>query len=140
MKNNEKNLETKKENKGAAKEIFEIKSLEDRINDLIKIGKEKKFITFEQLADALKGLDVDNDSLDEIYNTLMENDIQVVADEDETTDEDGVPKIIEEDPIILDDAELTKDININDPLRMYLRRKHNHGSSKRNDSHPLEGL
>ena len=40
MKNNEKNLETKKENKGAAKEIFEIKSLEDRINDLIKIGKE----------------------------------------------------------------------------------------------------
>ncbi len=121
MKNNEKNLETKKENKGAAKEIFEIKSLEDRINDLIKIGKEKKFITFEQLADALKGLDVDNDSLDEIYNTLMENDIQVVADEDETTDEDGVPKIIEEDPIILDDAELTKDININDPVRMYLK-------------------
>ena len=118
MKNNEKNLETKKENKGAAKEIFEIKSLEDRINDLIKIGKEKKF---EQLADALKGLDVDNDSLDEIYNTLMENDIQVVADEDETTDEDGVPKIIEEDPIILDDAELTKDININDPVRMYLK-------------------
>ena len=122
MKNNEKNTEAKKEaKKEVVKEISEIKSLEDRIKDLIKIGKEKKYITFEQLADALKGLDVDNDSLDEIYNTLMENDIQVVADEDETTDADGVPKIIEEEPIILDDAELTKDININDPVRMYLK-------------------
>ena len=51
----------------------------------------------------------------------MENEIQVVADEDEATDEDGVPKVIEEEPIILDDAELTKDININDPVRMYLK-------------------
>ena len=118
MKNNEKNEAVKKQ---AIKEISEIKSLEDRIQDLINIGKEKKYITFEQLADALKGLDVDNDSLDEIYNTLMENDIQVVADEEEGTDADGVPKLIEEEPLILDDAELTKDININDPVRMYLK-------------------
>lgn len=122
MKNNEKNIELKKDaKKDVIKEIGEIKTLEDRIKDLIHIGKEKKYITFEQLADTLKGLDVDNDSLDEIYNTLMENDIQVVAEEDEGTDEDGVPKIIEEEPIILDDAELTKDININDPVRMYLK-------------------
>lgn len=130
MKNNEKNVKLEKEtkimkeeNKEAkkAEQIFEIKSLEDRIAELIALGKEKKYITFEQLADALKGLDVDNDSLDEIYNTLMENDIQVVAEDDEGTDADGVPKIIEEEPIILDDAELTKDININDPVRMYLK-------------------
>ena len=103
------------------KEITEIKSLEDRIKDLIALGKKQKYVTFEQLADALKGLDVDNDSLDEIYNTLMENDIQVVSDEREATGEDGVPTLIEEEPIILDDAELTKDININDPVRMYLK-------------------
>ena len=112
----------KKENENTGVQIIlEIKSLEERIKDLIEIGKKKKYITFEQLADALKGLEIDNDSLDEIYNTLMENEIQVVADEDEATDEDGVPKVIEEEPIILDDAELTKDININDPVRMYLK-------------------
>lgn len=115
MKNNE-----KKETE-TIKEIGEIKTLEDRIKDLINKGKEKKYITFEELADALKGLDVDNDSLDDIYNTLMENDIQVVAEEDEGTDADGVPKLIDEEPLILDDAELTKDININDPVRMYLK-------------------
>ncbi len=102
------------------KEIGEIKSLEDRIKELIDLGKKQNYITFEQLADALKGLDIDNDSLDEIYNTLMENEIQVVAEED-ATGEAGASPIALEEPIILDDTELTKDININDPVRMYLK-------------------
>ena len=105
-----------------AKKIVEIKSLEERSGELIELGKKQKFITFEQLVESLKGLDMDNDSLDEIYNTLMDNDIQVIAEEDEdVTDEDGVPKIGLEEPIILDDSEITKDININDPVRMYLK-------------------
>jgi len=103
------------------KKIVEIKSLEERISDLITLGKERKYITFEQLADALKGLEIDNDSLDEIYNTLMEQEIQVVASEEDGEGEDGIPKLIEEEQIILGDAELTKDININDPVRMYLK-------------------
>ena len=114
MKNNEEETKT-------AQKIVEIKSLDDRINDLIEMGKEKKYVTFEQIVESLKGLDVDNDSLDKIYNELMENDIQVIAEgEEEETDIDGVPKNLEE-PILLDDSEITKDININDPVRMYLK-------------------
>ena len=112
-------MENKEEK--TAQKIVEIKSLEDRIKDLIEIGKKQKYVTFEQLVESLKGLDMDNDSLDEIYNTLMENDIQIIAEgEENATDEDGVPKNLEE-PIILDDDEITKDININDPVRMYLK-------------------
>ena len=114
MKNNEEETKT-------VQKIVEIRSLEDRINDLIEMGKEKKYVTFEQIVESLKGLDVDNDSLDKIYNELMENDIQVIAEgEEEETDIDGVPKNLEE-PILLDDSEITKDININDPVRMYLK-------------------
>ena len=114
MKNNEKETKT-------AGKIVEIKSLEERIEELIEIGKKQKYITFEQLVESLKGLDMDNDSLDEIYNTLMENDIQVVAEgEEDTAEEGGIPKDLDE-PIILDDNEITKDININDPVRMYLK-------------------
>lgn len=114
MKNNEEETKT-------VQKIVEIKSLEDRINDLIEMGKEKKYVTFEQIVESLKGLDVDNDSLDKIYNELMENDIQVIAEgEEEETDIDGVPKNLEE-PVLLDDSEITKDININDPVRMYLK-------------------
>ncbi len=113
MKNNEENKTVQK--------IVEIKSLEDRIKDLIEIGKKEHYVTFEQIVESLKGLEMDNDSLDEIYNALIENDIQVIAEgEEEETDEDGVPKNLEE-PIILDDSEITKDININDPVRMYLK-------------------
>ena len=114
MKNNEEETKT-------AQKIVEIKSVDERLKDLIKIGKEKKYVTFEQIVESLKGLDVDNDSLDKIYNELMENDIQVIAEgEEEETDSDGVPKNLEE-PVLLDDSEITKDININDPVRMYLK-------------------
>ena len=114
MKNNEEETKT-------AQKIVEIKSVDERLKDLIKIGKEKKYVTFEQIVESLKGLDVDNDSLDKIHNELMENDIQVIAEgEEEETDSDGVPKNLEE-PVLLDDSEITKDININDPVRMYLK-------------------
>ena len=103
------------------KEIAEVKTLDERIKELIALGKTQKYITFETLAESLKGLEIDNDSLDEIYNTLMENEIQVIADDEEAGTEEGIPRVLEEEPILLDDAELTKDININDPVRMYLK-------------------
>ena len=50
--------------------IEEIKSFEERKEELIKKGKEKGFITYEELANGLKGLDIDSDSLDDLYNSL----------------------------------------------------------------------
>ncbi len=97
----------------------EIKTLEERIEDLLVIGKKQGIITFEQLAEALKGLEIDNDSLDNLYNILVENDIQVVSDADQ--DASGSSGTKEEEVKILSDDELTKDVNINDPVRMYLK-------------------
>ena len=51
--------------------MVEIKTMEERKNELLVKGKEQGYITFEQLADALKGLEIDNDSLDEVYNALL---------------------------------------------------------------------
>ncbi len=97
--------------------LVEVKSFEDRKADLIKKGKEKGAITFEELAAALKGLDVDNDSLDELYNALIENNIEVISEDDQASS-GGKSS---EEPIILNDTEITKDVNINDPVRMYLK-------------------
>ena len=99
----------------------EIKTLEERQNDLLVLGKKQGYITFEQLADSLKGLDIDPDSLDGLYNLLVENNIQVVADSEETTEGGNSPEAMNEEPILLNDEEITKDININDPVRMYLK-------------------
>ena len=59
--------------------MVEIKTLEERIENLLKIGKETGVITFEKLAEGLKGLDIDGDSLDKLYNILVENNIMVVS-------------------------------------------------------------
>ena len=100
----------------------QIKTLEERENSLILKGKEKGFITYEELAQELKGLDIDNDALDNLYNKLVENNIAVVAeaDVDTTTGEAKTrEKPVEEE--MLSDEDITKDVNINDPVRMYLK-------------------
>ena len=111
-------VERAPEKKKGTTKVQEIKTFDKRKEELILKGKEKGKITYEELAEALKGLDVDNDSLDELYNALVENHIEIVGEDDETSGEKMKAK---DEPIILDDAEITKDININDPVRMYLK-------------------
>ena len=94
--------------------INEIKTFDERKLELVKIGKEKGFITYEELANALKGLDLDADSLDDLYNLFNENNIAIVSAEDNEDDASG-------DKLLLDDSDLTKDLTINDPVRMYLK-------------------
>lgn len=96
--------------------VGEIKSLEDREKELIALGKKDGFITYETLAEHLKGLDLDADALDELYNALIDNNIEIVSDDDSNNG----GKVVSEE-LVLSDEELTKDVNINDPVRMYLK-------------------
>ena len=94
--------------------INEIKSFDDRKKELVKKGKEQGFITYEELANSLKGLDLDADSLDELYNLFNENNIAIVSEDDNDVTANA-------DKALLDDGALTKDLTINDPVRMYLK-------------------
>ena len=100
--------------------IEEIKTFEERKNELLEKGKEKGFVTYEELANKLKGLEIDSDSLDELYNALIENNIEIVNDESEVgnDDEDATGGDIED---ILKDNTIAKEISINDQVRMYLK-------------------
>ncbi len=97
--------------------VNKIKTLAEREEELIKIGKEKGYITYEKLAEALKGLEIDSDTLDELYTKLVSNGIEIIASEDENNSGEKKAKEVE----ILSDEDITKDININDPVRMYLK-------------------
>ena len=94
-----------------------IKTFDDRKNELVKKGKEKGYITYEELANALKGLELDADSLDDLYNTFNENSIAVVSEEEAGSEGSGDSV----EKLLLDDSVLTKDLTINDPVRMYLK-------------------
>ncbi len=89
----------------------EMKTFDERKKELIELGKKKGNITYEELAEHLKGLELDADSLDDLYNTLSENHIQVVSENEED----------DEDPSTTSNELLTKDLTINDPVRMYLK-------------------
>ena len=96
----------------------EIKTFEERKEELLKKGKEKGFLTFEELAAALKGLDMDSESLDDLYNFLNDNNIEVVADSEiDSSAEDGDGDA----DLLLEDIEIPKNLSINDPVRMYLK-------------------
>jgi RNA polymerase primary sigma factor len=96
--------------------INEIKTFAQRKEELVKKGKEKGFITYEELVEKLKGLELDGDALDELYNLFNENNIAVVSEEEAAGGGDS-----HVDKILLDDNTLTKDLTINDPVRMYLK-------------------
>ena len=99
--------------------VNEIKTFEERKKELVELGKKNdNKITFEELAEHLKGIDPDSDSLDELYNLLVQNGIEVVSkdveeDEEETDADDGLD--------LIEDISGNKDIKINDPVRMYLK-------------------
>ena len=97
--------------------VEEIKTLDERKNKLLSMGKQQGYVTYEQLADQLKGLDVDSDTLDELYNFLVENNIDIVS---EDGSDDATGEEITED-ISVENLTLSKDVKINDPVRMYLK-------------------
>ncbi len=95
--------------------VEEIKGIEERKNKLIKLGEKQGYITYEQLADELKGLDIDGDTLDELYNSFVEQGIEIVAFDQEQVEEETI------DTIKVEELTFSKDVKINDPVRMYLK-------------------
>lgn len=92
----------------------EIKTYEERKKDLIKLGKEKEYITYNDLAEEFKGLELDNDAIDDLYNVFHELGIEIVMDEEEEEEEGDEEALIQ-------DLSLPKNVSINDPVRMYLK-------------------
>ena len=96
--------------------VNNIKTFEERVQELVKDGKENGFLTYEQIAKKTIDLDLDSNSLDELYNTLTENQIEVRAE-----DEEEVIILQEENLEIVDIPNESKDMSVNDNVRMYLK-------------------
>ncbi len=116
MKEKEKVVENvRNEEETKTNELFEEKK-----EQLIKKGKENGFITYEILANDLKGIDLDSEELDNLYDALVSAGIEIVAEDDIGSDEDDVTggEDIED---ILKDSTIAKELTVNDPVRMYLK-------------------
>ena len=97
--------------------VNNIKTFDERIEELVKIGKEQGYLTYEQIAKKTIDLDLDSESLDKLYNILTENKIDVRAEDDE----DGGEINLKDDIIVDDVPDESKDMSVNDNVRMYLK-------------------
>ena len=88
--------------------VGEIKTIEERRKKLLALGKKQGYVTYEQLARELKGLEIDSDTLDDLYNFLTENEIDIVS-EDGTDDASGEEIT---DNVNVEDLTLSKDVKI----------------------------
>ena len=97
--------------------VNNIKTFEERVQELVETGKKEGFLTYEQIAKKTIDLDLDANALDELYNALNENHIEVKAE-----DEDDNGNIDLKNDIIIDDVpDESKDMSVNDNVRMYLK-------------------
>lgn len=93
-----------------AKEAKEVQL--DGVKELIVQGKDKGWLTVDEIADALGGLELSAEQVDAVYSLISEEGIEVMAAEPGAEAED-----LED---LRRDAELLK-APTNDPVRMYLK-------------------
>ena len=84
------------------------------ISSLMERGKQKGYITFKELNDALGSEAINVDKLDDVYNTLLGLGIEV---SDEEALQEEQPTIEAEDFYFED----IKGIGVDDPVKMYLK-------------------
>ena len=89
----------------------------DSIKDLLHTGREKGFVTYEEIEKKLPKEILSPEILDNIYLNIMELGIDVV---DEPKDKDGPDEDTMPFLAVKDDASLDE-LPLSDPVRMYLR-------------------
>ena len=86
-----------------------------RINELLETGKQKGVLSYKEIMDALQELELDQEAVEKLYEAIEEQNIDVV--EEVEVPEDINEEIAEVETIL----SVTEGINIDDPVRMYLK-------------------
>lgn len=89
---------------------------------LVKKGQKKGSLTYSEIASILGEVEIDKDQLDDIYDSLTSMGIEVVSEDDSTPSEsDTAEDTKEEEEEEKVDISIPKGMNIDDPVRMYLK-------------------
>ncbi|MEW8972651.1 MAG: RNA polymerase sigma factor RpoD [Tissierellaceae bacterium] len=95
---------------------------QESIKKLISKGKKLGSLSYKEIMDALEEIDLESDEIDDIYQKFEDIGIEVLGDKDEDIlldnediDDDS------DDETKIDDLSVPKGINVDDPVRMYLK-------------------
>ncbi|MEW9675791.1 RNA polymerase sigma factor RpoD [Lentibacillus sp. L22] len=87
-------------------------------NQLLEIGKKRGVLAYEEVADRLSGFEIESDQMDEFYEYLNEQGVEIIGESDE---DPKMQQIAKEEEFDLNDLSVPLGIKINDPVRMYLK-------------------
>lgn len=98
--------------------------IKTEVKELIQRGKKRGVLTYHEIMDALQGVELTPDQIDEVYEQLGSMGIDVVPENAASLDELDKPEIdaaAEEEEEIEVDLSVPEGIGIDDPVRMYLK-------------------
>ena len=94
---------------------------------LLAKGKKNGLLTYKEIIDTLEAIDLDPEEIDEIYQKIEDNDIDIMGEKDDdlvSEDDDEnehKDKSNEAEEITKEDLTVPKGITVDDPVRMYLK-------------------
>jgi len=114
-------MDEKKQLENAAK-------IETVKTSLIEKGKKNGFISYKEIVKSFEKMEINPEFIDDFYKVIEENDIEILGLQDDMLekfeDELDVDIDLKDDPDFLiaqSDDDILKGINIDDPVRMYLK-------------------
>lgn len=90
----------------------------DAISKLLDKGKKTGVLTYNEIMESLQSVDMTPDEIDELYDTFTKRGIEIVDNGNDDSHDDGDSKDDEDIDI---DLSIPEGVNIDDPVRMYLK-------------------
>lgn len=92
----------------------------DAISKLLDKGKKTGVLTYNEIMDSLQSVDMSPDEIDELYDTFTKRGIDIIDNGNDIGPDDDSNLKDDEDDIDID-LSIPEGINIDDPVRMYLK-------------------
>ncbi|WP_100398315.1 RNA polymerase sigma factor RpoD [Bacillus sp. FJAT-44742] len=93
-------------------------SIDQVKEQLLEVGKKRGVLTYAEITEKLAPYDQDSDQMDEFFEYLGEQGVDILNEGEEVPSMDQVEK---EEELDLNDLSVPPGIKINDPVRMYLK-------------------
>ncbi|MBP2241656.1 RNA polymerase primary sigma factor [Cytobacillus eiseniae] len=109
------------EKSARSKEVDSELTLEQAKEQLTQIGKKTGVLAYDDIAERMSHFELDSHQMDEFYEFLGDQGIELVGDNEEDADPNAQQLAKGEEEFDLNDLSVPPGVKINDPVRMYLK-------------------
>ncbi|WP_044023051.1 sigma-70 family RNA polymerase sigma factor, partial [Bacillus sp. SG-1] len=110
------------EKSARSKEVESEVTVDQVKEQLMELGKKRGVLTYEDIAEKLANFELESDTMDEFYEQLGEQGVEIIN-ENEEDDDPNIQQLnkADDEEFDLNDLSVPPGVKINDPVRMYLK-------------------